>query len=233
MMELIRVVRTNVVEGVEVVSTNALETALGKKSPTGGKFKLRLPIHRDREGRTRLLQRVVAAGSTSADGTFSYKLYAGSATPPDTSRTLMRISAVCLPTELPIVEATGGDLWDYQETEATKFGFTVAPDGATSLLRHPYHPQHDGLRWDFKTLAPSGDDVNNYKYDVKPETFSVKSEIRLKIDHSDEGHDWDPQQMFDGTCEWSISGLRHDGNVVVSGTMVLKLVAPNAQLVVR
>ena len=230
MVELRRIVETNMVNGAQVVVTNAIETALSEKSPTGGKFKLRLPIHRDKEGRTRLLQRVVSAGATTENGTFNYKLYAGEAKPLDTDTTLMRISAVCLPTELPVIDAVGGDLWSDNSGFSTKFEFTVAPNGATSLLRHPYHPQHDGLRWDFKTSAPDGDDVYNYKYDVKPETFSVKSTIDLKIDYGDGVRRWNPEDTFSGTCEWSLSGLRHDGNVIVSGSMTMRRISPVSKL---
>ena len=233
MVELKRIVETNTVNNVQIVQTNVLEAALSEKSPTGGKFKLRLPIHRDKEGRTRLLQRVVSAGSTSDSGAFNYKLYAGAAKPLDTDTTFMRISAVCLPTELPVIEASEGDLWDKNEGNSTKFEFTVAPGGATSLLRHPYHPQHDGLRWDFKTSAPDGDDVYNYKYDVKPETFSVKSEITLKVEYGDGVREWNPDETFTGTCEWSLSGLRHDGNVVVSGSMTIRRISTVAQLMLK
>ncbi len=241
MVDLTRVITTNEVDDVEVVTTNVVEVALSENTKSGGKFKLRLPVHRDREGRTRLLQRVVAAGSTTEDGTFNYKLYAGAAKPPDMSKTLMRISAVCLPTETPVIEASEGDLWkrywDFDDGEkrrgTVKFDFTVAPDGATSLLRHPYHPQHDGLRWDFKTKAPDGDDVYNYKFDVKPETFSVKSEIKLTIVYDSGITEWNPTDTFNGTCEWLLSGLRHDGDIVVSGPMVLKRVSSVEQLVLK
>lgn len=238
MVELRRVVETNNVGGVQVVMTNAIETALSEKSSTGGKFKLRLPIHRDREGTTRLLQRVVSAGSTSENGTFNYKLYAGAAKPLDTDTTLMRISAVCLPTELPVIEASKGNLWSTDNATGESIGelnfeFTVAPNGATSILRHPYHPQHDGLRWDFKTSAPDGDDVYNYKYDVKPETFSVKSEIKLVIDYGEGVRLWNPEESYTGTCEWSLSGLRHDGKVVVSGPMTIRRISPAAQLTLK
>ena len=232
-VDLTRFIVTNEVEGVEVVSTNVVETALSEKSRTGGKFRLRLPIHRDREGRLRLLQRVVTAGSTDADGTFHYKLYAGTAKPPETDTTLMRISAVCLPTETPVVEASEGELFGGNVEHTARFEFTVAPNGATSLLRHPYHPQHDGLRWDFRTSAPDGDDVYNYASDVKPETFSVKNEIKLSIDWSEGLAEWNPSTSFDGTCEWVLSGLRHDGDVVVSGPMSLKRVSPDAQLILK
>ena len=226
-------VTTNMEEFV-VATTNAVDTALGEPTPTGGKFKLRLPIHRDREGRTRLLQRVVLAGDVTADGTYNYKLYAGTASPPDTAKTLMRISAVCLPTETPVIEASQETLWDlYYNNHTAQFEFTVGAYGATSLLRHPYHPQHDGLRWDFVTHAPDGDDVYNYKNDVKPETFSVKNELKLEITIGDGVAPWNPEETFNGTCEWTISGLRHDGKIVLSGPMVFKRVSPVAQLMLK
>lgn len=193
---------------------------------TGGTLKLRLPMHLDANGRLRLLQRVVAAGATEADGTYDYRLYAGGATIPATSRTVMRISAVCLPTETPVVEATDFDL----ASGKAVFEFTVDGGGATSLLRHPYHPQHDGLRWDFKTAAPSGDDVNNYKYDVKPETFSVKSRIALTLDFDGGEAAWNPQNAVSGTCEWRLEGLHHEGAVTVGGKMTLKRVSPKTEL---
>ena len=198
-------------------------------SRTGGTLKLRLPIHVDANGKIRLLQRVVAAGEIDADGNWDYRLYGGAATPPATAKNFFRISAVCLPTEIPVVEAEESNL----ASGRAKFTFTVAGDGATSLLRHPYHPQHDGLKWDFKTAAPSGDDWQNYKYDVKPETFSVKSEITFALDFNGGETSWNPEKVLSGTCEWSLSGLRHEGDLVVSGPMTLKRVSPKAEIAVE
>ena len=226
-------VTTNM-EEVLVVTTNAVSTSLNELTKTGGKFKLRLPIHRDREGTTRLLQRVVVAGDVAANGTYDYKLYAGAASPPDTAKTLMRISAVCLPTETPVIAASQERLWNFGEgNNIAKFEFTVGANGATSLLRHPYHPQHDGLRWDFATRAPDGDDVYNYMGDVKPETFSVKNEIELAIADGNSAAPWNPEESFSGTCKWSLSGLRHDGVIVLSGPMALRRISPNTQLILK
>ncbi len=223
MVDLKRSIETNEVDGVEVVTTNVVETSLSDSTKTGGKFKVRLPVHRDREGKLRLLQRVVVSGEVAADGTYSYNLYAGTATPPTTGKTIMRISSVCLPTETPIIEASGDNT----------FTFTVAGDGATSLLRHPYHPQHDGLRWDFATRAPDGDDVYNYMSDVKPETFSVQNEINLMYSVGVGVEQWNPQYEFNGTCKWTLSGLRHDGVIVLTGPMVFRRIAPNARLILK
>ena len=195
-------------------------------SETGGTLKLRLPIHVDANGKIRLLQRVVAAGDIGSDGYWDYRLYAGSATPPATAQNVFRVSAVCLPTEIPVVEAKESNL----ASGKAQFSFTVAGDGATSLLRHPYHPQHDGLRWDFKTAAPSGDDWQNYKYDVKPETFSVKCDIAVTLDFDGGEAAWNPDDEVNGTCTWSLEGLRHEGAIVVSGPMTIRRVSPKAEI---
>lgn len=195
-------------------------------SETGGTLKLRLPIHVDANGKIRLLQRVVAAGDIGSDGYWDYRLYAGSATPPATAQNVFRVSAVCLPTEIPVVEAKESNL----ASGKAQFSFTVAGDGATSLLRHPYHPQHDGLRWDFKTAAPSGDDWQNYKYDVKPETFSVKCDIAVTLDFDGGEAVWNPDDEVNGTCTWSLEGLRHEGAIVVSGPMTIKRISPKPEI---
>ena len=199
------------------------------ETETGGTVKLRLPIHIDEHGTVRLLQRVVSAGEVASDGTYVYRLYAGTATVPATANVAMRISAVCLPTELPVVEATGGTM----SSEGLSFAFTVAGDGATSLLRHPLHPQHDGLRWDFKTPAPSGDEFSNYKGDVKPETFSVQNEINLTFNLNGGEAAWNPEQTKGGTCRWKLTNLMRQGPITLVGDMSIKRVSPQTELVLE
>ena len=196
---------------------------------TGGTLKARLPVHFGSDGKIRLLQRVVAAGETSADGEFDYTLYAGSATVPSTYRQAMRISSAVLPTETPVVEASE----DESESGRLVFDFAVAADGATSLLRHPLHPQHDGLRWDFSTPAPDGDDWENYRDTVKPETFSVVNRIIMQIELSGGETTWNPEDTKSGTCYWNLSGLRHEGAIVLRGPMVFKRVAPQSEIVLE
>lgn len=197
-------------------------------SATGGKMKVRIPFHVDSNGVVRLLQRVVAAGNTSSDGTYSYRLYAGDAAVPDAASVVMRLSAVCLPTELPVVVGQGTF-----DSGSLSFDFTVSGGGSTSLLRHPLHPRHDGLKWDFKTAAPSGDDFNNYKSDVKPETFSVASKIELSINMNGGEASWNPEDTKSGTAKWILTGLRHEGAITLSGPMSVKRVAPKAELVLE
>ena len=83
------------------------------------------------------------------------------------------------------------------------------------------------------TPAPDGDDVYNYQSDVKPETFSVKNEIKLTLSIGDGIEPWNPEESFDGTCEWTLEGLRHDGKVVVRGPMVFRRVSSSAQLILK
>ena len=194
---------------------------------TGGAAKLRLPIHIDANGKVRLLQRVVTAGEIAADGTYTYRLYAGSAVVPTTATMVTRISAVCLPTETPVIEAAG------ESDSVIAFSFTVAADGATSILRHPLHPQHDGLRWDFSTPAPSGDDFQNYKGDVKPETFSVGNRIEMSFGLNGGEAAWNPEDTKSGTCRWTFSGLMRQGNIVLSGPMTVKRVSSVAEIVLE
>ena len=200
-----------------------------KETETGGTVKLRLPIHIDSHGTVRLLQRVVSAGETAADGTYSYHLYAGSATVPATANVAMRISAVCLPTEIPVVPATAADIG----AGTASFAFTVAGGGATSLLRHPLHPQHDGLRWDFKTAAPNGDDFRNYKGDVKPETFSVGNEITLTLDLNGGEAAWNPEEKKGGKVRWKLSNLMRQGPITLVGDAAIKRVSPQAEIVLE
>ena len=199
------------------------------ETETGGEAKIRLPIHVDADGKVRLLQRVTAAGTVSADGAFDCRLYAGTATVPETARQVMRVSAVCLPTETPVVESSGGTF----SPDGVKFSFTVAGGGSTSILRHPLHPQHDGLRWDFKTPAPSGDAISNYKGDVKPETFSVENEISLSFDLDGGEAAWNPEQVKKGSVRWKMSGLMRQGPITLVGVMTVKRVSPQTELVLE
>lgn len=200
-------------------------------APAGGSLKLRLPIHVDGDGKVRLLQRVVAAGEVDANGALSYRLYAGEAEPPSTAQQALRISSAVLPTETPVVEANSSLFGDGVGLAA--FQFTVEADGATSLLRHPYHPQHDGLRWDFKTAAPSGDDFDNYKGEVKPELFSVENKIAIFLDLSPGAAQWDPQNTVSGQCYWTFAGLRREGSLVASGPLTLTRVSQLADIVLE
>ncbi|MBR4171846.1 MAG: hypothetical protein IKR48_09355 [Kiritimatiellae bacterium] len=213
----------------DVAFNRIISPSASSETETGGTVKLRLPIHIDGNGKVRLLQRVVSAGETATDGTYTYRLYAGTASVPATANVTMRISAVCLPTEMPIVESRDGSF----TTNGVSFAFTVAGGGATSLLRHPLHPQHDGLKWDFKNATPSGDDFANYKGDVKPETFSVGNEITLSFDLNGGEAAWNPEQTKSGKVKWTLSNLMRQGPITLVGNMTIKRVSPQTELVME
>ena len=199
------------------------------ETETGGTAKLRLLVHVDAHGAIRLLQRVTLAGETDAEGVFRYKVYSGAANVPTTARQISRISAVCLPTETPVVECSGGNLASGTAT----FEFTVAEGGSTSMLRHPLHPQHDGLRWDFETVAPSGDNLDNYKYDVKPETFSTRNRIELALDLNGGEAAWNPEETKSGTCRWTFGNLMRQGDITLSGRMTFKRISTEPEIVLE
>lgn len=198
-------------------------------TPAGGTLKVRLPLHIDAEGNIRLLQRVVVAGETATDGTFAYTLYAGNATVPATSRETMRISSAVLPTEQPVIPATASLFSD----GFISFAFQVDENGATSILRHPTHPQHDGLRWDFETPAPSGDDFSNYKSTVKPELFSVDNTLYFQLDFNGGGASWNPEEEKTGTCSWQLRNLRREGDITLRGPMTIRRIAPQTDIVLE
>lgn len=213
----------------DVAFNRILSPGAAVETETGGEAKVRLPLHLDAHGNLRLLQRVVAAGTTASDGTVTYHLYAGTAEVPNTATVAMRISAVTLPTETPVIAAESGGSF----ASGFSFPFTVAGDGATSLLRHPLHPQHDGLRWDFSTKAPSGDDFTNYKGDIKPETFSVSCRIEMTLNLDGGETAWTPENTKSGTCRWTFSNLMRQGDITISGPMTVKRVSPLAELVLE
>ena len=198
-------------------------------TPAGGTLKVRLPLHIDAEGNVRLLQRVVVAGTSADDGSFAYSLYAGKAAVPSTARETMRISSAVLPTEQPVIPASANAF----ANGIVSFRFTVGADGATSLLRHPTHPQHDGLRWDFETPAPSGDDFRNYQSTVKPELFSVGNTILFMLDFDGGEAPWNPEEDKTGTCVWKLENLRREGPISIKGPMSIRRVAPQTDLVLE
>lgn len=200
------------------------------ETKTGGSARIRLLVHIDGNGRIRLLQRVVAAGTAEENGDLHYRLYAGAAQVPTTASETLRLSALALPSETPVIEAESGGSF---ASGGVSFAFTVAADGSTSLLRHPLHPQHDGLLWDFTTPAPSGDDFKNYVSKVKPETFSVTCRVSLALDMNGGETTWNPEGQKSGSCSWTFSNLMRQGNVTLSGPMTVKRVSPYAEIVLE
>ncbi|MDD4623357.1 MAG: hypothetical protein PHG71_08995, partial [Kiritimatiellae bacterium] len=206
----------------QVVNDSKLVQAI----PAGGNMKLRLPLHVDRDGRMTLLQRVVAAGAAAEDGTVAFALYAGNAPIPAGANQSLRISAVCLPVDQPAIAGEGTFGAD------ALFGFAVGAGSAANPLRHALHPNHDGLRADFQTPAPPGDDFENYVSKVKPELFSVSNAVSFVWDTLPAGAAaWNPEETLHGTLTWDFAGLRREGTLRAQGRFTMRRVSVMPTLV--
>ncbi len=217
---------------LEAAFVEASSTPVGGKAgvfyEAGGVFRARFLIHINGKGDTRLLQRAVILGENDEKGNFTHKVYTGRATVPVEIKKGMRISCAALPTELPVIDAAKGAV-DISNGKFA-FDFLVKEHGATSILRHPYHPQHDGLKWDFVTKAPTGDDYQNYVSTVKPELFSVTNSITFEIPNIS-GAGWVPNTKLDGTCEWTFNGLRHEGPLKIKGVLGARRISTTEEII--
>ena len=129
-----------------------------------------------------------------------------------------RLSAAVLPTDLSVISGRG----TFGGTAT--FDWSVAETSRVSPFRHARHPDHDGLRADFKAAAPSGDDFNNYNSTVKPELFSVANEVSFMWDATT-GAGWSPEETLSGTCVWTLTGLRREGGIETTGTFTMRRVS--------
>lgn len=126
-----------------------------------------------------------------------------------------RVTAAALPTDQPILPGDG----TFGATAT--FNWTVAETSRVNPFYHARHPDHDGLKSDFKSPAPSGDDFNNYNSTVKPELFSVENALTFAWDGST-GAAWNPEETLSGTCSWTLTGLRREGGIETTGTFTMK-----------
>ena len=126
-----------------------------------------------------------------------------------------RVTAAALPADDPVRPGTG------TFAKQATFGWTVAETSRVNPFRHAKHPDHDGLRTDFKTPLPSGDDFDNYVSTVKPELFSVSNTVELVWDE----RPWTPDELLTGTCAWTFSGLRREGAVRAAGSFTMRRIS--------
>lgn len=188
-------------------TNQVVEAVIPDESKAGGRMEIRLPVHVDVDGNLRLCQRVsIVAATNGVSG-----IYAGGATRPAGSVEQMRISSVVLPTDIPVVNGTG------VFGNHAEFVFVVGEQSKVNPFRHALHPNHDGLRSDFSTPTPSGDDFWNYMETVKPEIFSISNSVEL-VWNENTGSKWTPAETLKGTCTWTFSGLRRDVDIRARGT---------------
>jgi hypothetical protein len=213
------------------VSYYSSDSSQPEDFPSGGKMKLRAIVHVEASGAVRLLQRVTLATSLTTNQVegldvpnVQTALYAGTQAMP-AGATLTRISSAAMDIDNPVVEMAGGGAFG---TGTLSFSYTIAPGGRSNPFHHPFHPDHDGLAFDFLGAAPAGDDIANYGGTIKPETFSIGNTIELTW-AANPGMAltaWNPSETSTGTCRWLIKNVRRQGDVVVSGQFQLKRITP-------
>ncbi|MDD2597682.1 MAG: hypothetical protein PHO37_00445 [Kiritimatiellae bacterium] len=204
------------------------DTARVDDLPSGGRMKLRLLLHVGDDGSTHLLQRVIIAGRANTDGSYSQHLFGPAATIPAEYDVASRISCAALPASLGLLAPAGGAFLGSTE-QPLVFNYTIAGNDSSNPFYHPLHPHFDGLRADFKTPAPSGDDFTNYIGAVKPERFSISGALRLTFDEN-AGAAWDPEETVTGAVRWTYSGIRREGAIHAGGTFVLTRIASNGTI---
>ena len=183
----------------------------------GGKMQVRLPLYVEYDGTMKLLQRFIH-GVDSNGVTHVYSAAVENKFPVAIGNA-KRVSSAVLPIEEPTIVSTNGTFGGTAE-----FGFTMGEDSKVNPYRHAFHPSHDGLRWDFETATPSGDDFNNYVSTVKPEIFSVTNLITFTWDEST-GSQWTPDEKLSGDLMWSLSGVRHEGPITMKGRFTMKRIS--------
>ena len=180
--------------------------------PAGGKMTVRLPMAVDGNGCLTLLQRFWYG----CDEQGNLHVLTGSETSDVPLANARRVSTAFLPTDQVKISATNGTFG----TRAI-FPFVVAETSSVNPMRHAFHPQHDGKRFDFTTPSPSGDVLDNYKGAIKPESFSITNTVEF-VWTNVAGTAWSPEETVKGRLVWEFGGLRHEGAVRASGSFVMK-----------
>jgi len=190
----------------------------------GSPMELRLILHVDTTGRCRLLQRVLVAGAEDSIGNWNPALYVKESAVPAGLKSV-RISTVAFGLNNDI-------LWDESAGDfgsTLKFTYTIGADDPVNPFRHPYHPDHDGLGYDFQTKLPSGDDPQNYIGEIKPETFSISNTVSLVWDDESMmaggSAFWNPSESVSGDIQFLVEGVRKEGAILMQGRFDLRRVS--------
>lgn len=187
--------------------------------PTASVMPVRLLMYVDANKKMTLLQRVTLAVLGESGLKQSQILYGPEAKTPGTETDAIRLSTPLMPVDVPSVAVSGTFL------ESGTAHFTVGATSPSNPWRHAYHPEHDGLDWDFNAELPSGDDFNHYLGRVKPELWSVDNQLKIEWDSSEE--EWRPFEFYTGTLTWTITGLRHEAPIVVEGDFTFRRIIAN------
>lgn len=187
--------------------------------PTASVMPVRLLMYVDGQQQMTLLQRVALAVLGDEGIKQSQILYGPGAKSPGTETDFIRLSTPLMPVDVPSAPVSGTFL--HSGTAA----FTVGAKSPSNPWRHAYHPEHDGLDWDFETEAPDGDTFNHYLGRVKPELWSVTNQLEIVWDTGTES--WDPVESYTGRLTWTITGLRHEAPITVSGPFTFRRIVVN------
>lgn len=191
--------------------------------PTASTMPVRLLMYVDGDRKMKLLQRVTVAMLGDEGLKQAQVLYGPEAQLSGTESSSMRLSSPLMPVDEPIAEVTGTFL-----ASATS-RFVVGANSPSNPWRHAYHPEHDGLDWDFKEPAPDGDTFENYLGPVKPELWSVDNALEIIWNPANEA--WTPEEEYTGVLKWTVTGLRHEAPIVIRGPFTFRriLVDPTYQ----
>jgi hypothetical protein len=196
-------------------------------------FKLKLMLHVDTNGTTRLLKEVI-------------QMFAAGATVPDTDggNTQTPGHYVLLTDESLIPRFGGAQVvdgksigrristadYDFPSPPTNNFlavsgqfaisnllttSITLSPNFPTNPFRHKFHPDHDNLGPDFKQTA------------ARPEVYEVRRDIEIMPTPTDPGGKTAPEYGDDtigGTYKETVMGL-HKTNIVTAGTFSLKRIS--------
>ena len=185
--------------------------------PARGRMSVRLPVYVDNEGGVTLLQRFWYGRDTNG----TLRVFAGSVSNTPCALTgIRRVSTPFLPTDQPLIAADADAVFG----RAASFAFTVGENSNVNPMRHPLHPRHDGLSADYSSPAPSGDDLKNYLFTVKPEIFSITNRVSVRWSET-EAAAWNPAEVLSGKLIWEFDGLRREGTVRASGPLSMRRIS--------
>ncbi len=198
--------------------------AINQGAKAGGTLEFRLILHVATDGRCRLLQRVIIAGTEDTNSNWNAALYVNENLVPPALKTV-RISSVAFGVKNNIV-------WDEpygRFGNRLRFTYVIADDDPVNPFRHPYHPDHDGLSYDYKSKAPSGNNPTNYIGEIKPELFSISNTVSLVWDTTQSAGGgsvlWNPSEKVTGTIDFQVDGIRKEGPILMQGTFELKRIS--------
>ena len=184
----------------------------------GGTLKMNVMMHVAPDGAVKLLQRVAAGVDTNG----VTRLWRELESVPAEVENARRFSTVMMSIDNPVVEKTSGTFGD-----SLAFDWTVGEKASDNPFRHAWHPDHDGKTADYKGETPSGDNLSNYAYPVKPELWSITNRMEFSWHknndpHADVDFEWTPSEKTAGFVTWTVGGLTAKQPIVSLGVFVLQ-----------